>query len=306
MDITSTNKTIEVKVHRKWVSKSVLDPTPIAFFYILIDRELICIALVDYMECVLRVEELIESTNHNTNITIRRVSGIKNLNASCIEITIWSEIATRYKVRCDLMEVERQRFGDREWEHMRNMVALATLLVQNSLSYQIKSIDSRIRLTNDSTIIMINQKKAWYYTTYSISPKKVNANDFALMYADHRSQLYPGRRSAFDTFKEFKKLVENELRRQLECSERIEEENSFNVIHAILCMMKATSMPQNFWAEAVRRPYMHLKTTFPIKSIRGQSLPYEAIKQRKLNLGNLKNFRMHSIFERLPYKHLTK
>ncbi|GJZ35207.1 hypothetical protein Tco_0581024, partial [Tanacetum coccineum] len=72
---------------------------------------------------------------------------------------------------------------------MRNMVALATLLVQNPLSYQ------RIRLTNESTIIMINQTKAWYYTTYSICPKKVNANDFALMYADHRPQLYPRRRA---------------------------------------------------------------------------------------------------------------
>nr|GEZ40092.1 ribonuclease H-like domain, reverse transcriptase, RNA-dependent DNA polymerase [Tanacetum cinerariifolium] len=54
------------------------------------------------------------------------------------------------------------------------------------------------------------------------------------------------------------------------------------------CMMKATDMPQNFWAKAVRHA-IYILNSVPTKAL-DDITPYEAIKQRKPNLENLRIF----------------
>ncbi|GJW09916.1 hypothetical protein Tco_1575743 [Tanacetum coccineum] len=76
LDTTSRNKTIEVKVYRKWVSTSVRDRTPVMCCYILIDRE-----------------GTIE------NITIRRAIEIEILNGNRVELMMWSKMATWFDIK---------------------------------------------------------------------------------------------------------------------------------------------------------------------------------------------------------------
>nr|GEW78929.1 zinc finger, CCHC-type [Tanacetum cinerariifolium] len=69
------------------------------------------------------------------------------------------------------------------------------------------------------------------------------------------------------------------------------------------CMMKATNMPQNFWAEAVRHAIYILNSvlTKALKDI----TPCEAIKPKKPNLKNLRVFGCIA-YAKAPSQHLTK
>ncbi|GJY71112.1 zinc finger, CCHC-type containing protein [Tanacetum coccineum] len=127
---------------------------------------------------------------------------------------------------------------------------------------------------------------------------------------------------AFDTFKEYKKSIENELRTTLKmlrtdrggeftsneftqyCKENgiarqltapyspqqngVVERRNRTIMSTTRCMMKATNMPQNFWAEAVRHA-IYILNSVPTKALEDIT-PYEAIKQRKPNLENLRVF----------------
>ncbi|GJR14405.1 zinc finger, CCHC-type containing protein [Tanacetum coccineum] len=69
------------------------------------------------------------------------------------------------------------------------------------------------------------------------------------------------------------------------------------------CMMKATNMTQNFWAEAVRHA-IYILNSVPTKALEDIT-PYEAIKQRKPNLENLRVFGCIA-YAKVPSQHLTK
>ncbi|GJU37929.1 ribonuclease H-like domain, reverse transcriptase, RNA-dependent DNA polymerase [Tanacetum coccineum] len=69
------------------------------------------------------------------------------------------------------------------------------------------------------------------------------------------------------------------------------------------CMMKATNMPQNFWAEAVRHA-IYILNSVPTKALEDIT-PYEAIKQRKPNLENLRVFG-YIAYVKVPSQRLTK
>nr|GFA82363.1 ribonuclease H-like domain, reverse transcriptase, RNA-dependent DNA polymerase [Tanacetum cinerariifolium] len=69
------------------------------------------------------------------------------------------------------------------------------------------------------------------------------------------------------------------------------------------CMMKATNMPQNFWAEAVRHA-IYILNSVPTKALEDIT-PYEAIKRRKLNLEKLRVFGCIA-YAKVPSQHLTK
>nr|GEY60887.1 ribonuclease H-like domain, reverse transcriptase, RNA-dependent DNA polymerase [Tanacetum cinerariifolium] len=69
------------------------------------------------------------------------------------------------------------------------------------------------------------------------------------------------------------------------------------------CMMKATNMPQNFWAEAVRHA-IYILNSVPTKELEDIT-PYEAIKRRKPNLENLRVFGCIA-YATVPSQHLTK
>ncbi|GKC27388.1 zinc finger, CCHC-type containing protein [Tanacetum coccineum] len=69
------------------------------------------------------------------------------------------------------------------------------------------------------------------------------------------------------------------------------------------CMMKATNMPQNFWAEAVRHA-IYILNSVPTKALEDIT-PYEAIKRRKPNLENLRVFGCIA-YAKVPSQRLTK
>ncbi|GJY77949.1 ribonuclease H-like domain, reverse transcriptase, RNA-dependent DNA polymerase [Tanacetum coccineum] len=69
------------------------------------------------------------------------------------------------------------------------------------------------------------------------------------------------------------------------------------------CMMKATNMSQNFWAEAVRHA-IYILNSVPTKALEDIT-PYEAIKHRKPNLENLRVFGCIA-YAKVPSQHLTK
>nr|GEY55176.1 zinc finger, CCHC-type [Tanacetum cinerariifolium] len=142
---------------------------------------------------------------------------------------------------------------------------------------------------------------------------------------------------AFDTFKEFKKSIENELRTTLKMlrtdrggeftsNEFIQyfKENSIarqltapyspqqngvvkrrnrTIMSTTRCMMKATNMPQNFWAEIVRH-VIYILNSVPTKALEDIT-PYEAIKQKKPNLEKLRIFDCIA-YAKVPSQHLTK
>nr|GEY05190.1 ribonuclease H-like domain, reverse transcriptase, RNA-dependent DNA polymerase [Tanacetum cinerariifolium] len=69
------------------------------------------------------------------------------------------------------------------------------------------------------------------------------------------------------------------------------------------CMMKATNMPQNFWAEAVRHA-IYILNSVPTKALEDIT-PYEAIKQRNPNLEYLRVFGCIA-YAKVPSQRLTK
>nr|GEX00098.1 ribonuclease H-like domain, reverse transcriptase, RNA-dependent DNA polymerase [Tanacetum cinerariifolium] len=66
------------------------------------------------------------------------------------------------------------------------------------------------------------------------------------------------------------------------------ERKNRTIMSTTRCMMKATNMPQIFWAEAVRHA-IYILNSVPTKALKDIT-PYEAIKKRKPNLENLKVF----------------
>nr|GFA38834.1 retrovirus-related Pol polyprotein from transposon TNT 1-94 [Tanacetum cinerariifolium] len=141
----------------------------------------------------------------------------------------------------------------------------------------------------------------------------------------------------FDTFKEYKSTVEKELRTTLRmlrtdrggeftsneftqyCKENgiarqltapyspqqngVVERRNRTIMSTTRCMMKATNMPQDFWAEAVRHA-VYILNSVPTKALEDIT-PYEAIKNRKPNLENLKAFGC-IVYAKLSSQHLTK
>nr|GEX60055.1 ribonuclease H-like domain, reverse transcriptase, RNA-dependent DNA polymerase [Tanacetum cinerariifolium] len=142
---------------------------------------------------------------------------------------------------------------------------------------------------------------------------------------------------AFDTFKEYKNRIENELRTTLKmfrtdrggeftsseftqyCKENsiarqltapyspqqngVVERRNRKIMSTTRCMMKETNMPQNFWAEAVRHA-IYILNSVPTKALE-DIIPYEAIKRRKPNLENLRVFGCIA-YAKVPLQHLTK
>nr|GEY06992.1 zinc finger, CCHC-type [Tanacetum cinerariifolium] len=142
---------------------------------------------------------------------------------------------------------------------------------------------------------------------------------------------------AFDTFNEYKKSIENELRTTLKmlrtdrggeftsnefmkyCKENgisrqltapyspkqngVVERRNRTIMSTTRCMMKAPSMHQNFWAEAVRHA-IYILNSVPTKALEDIT-PYEAIKQRKPNLETLNVFGCIT-YAKVPSQHLTK
>nr|GEZ70373.1 ribonuclease H-like domain, reverse transcriptase, RNA-dependent DNA polymerase [Tanacetum cinerariifolium] len=81
------------------------------------------------------------------------------------------------------------------------------------------------------------------------------------------------------------------------------ERRNRTIMFTTRCMMKATNMPINFWAEAVRHT-IYILDRVPTKSLEDFT-PYEAIKQRKPNLENLRVFGCIA-YAKIPSQHLTK
>nr|GEU94492.1 zinc finger, CCHC-type [Tanacetum cinerariifolium] len=81
------------------------------------------------------------------------------------------------------------------------------------------------------------------------------------------------------------------------------ERRNRTIMSTTRCMIKATNMPQNFWAEAVRHA-IYILNSVPTKALEDIT-SYEAIKQRKPNLKNLRVFGCIT-YAKVPSQHLTK
>ncbi|GJV81540.1 putative reverse transcriptase domain-containing protein [Tanacetum coccineum] len=81
------------------------------------------------------------------------------------------------------------------------------------------------------------------------------------------------------------------------------ERRDRTIMSTTRCMMKASNMPQNFWAEAIRHA-IYILNSVPTKALEDIT-PYEAIKQRKPNLENLRIFGCIA-YAKVPLQHLTK
>nr|GEV03513.1 zinc finger, CCHC-type [Tanacetum cinerariifolium] len=101
---------------------------------------------------------------------------------------------------------------------------------------------------------------------------------------------------------------ENRIARQLTApyspqQNGVVERRNRTIMSTTRCMMKATNMPQNFWAKAIRHA-IYILNSVPIKALEDVT-PYEAIKQRKPNLENLRIFGCIG-YVKVPSQHLTK
>nr|GEY64804.1 ribonuclease H-like domain, reverse transcriptase, RNA-dependent DNA polymerase [Tanacetum cinerariifolium] len=81
------------------------------------------------------------------------------------------------------------------------------------------------------------------------------------------------------------------------------ERRNRTIMSITRCMMKATNMPQNFWAEAVRHT-IYILNSVPTKALEDIT-QYEAFKQRKPNLENLRVFGCIA-YAKVPSQRLTK
>ncbi|KAD4584105.1 hypothetical protein E3N88_21706 [Mikania micrantha] len=142
---------------------------------------------------------------------------------------------------------------------------------------------------------------------------------------------------AFKTFKEFKLKVENEVGIKLKmlrtdrggeftsneftqfCKDNgiarqltapyspqqngVVERRNRTMLSMTRSMLKAMSMPQNFWAEAVRHT-IYVLNRVPTKALT-DCTPYEALKGRKPNMGSLRVFGCIA-YSKVPSQHLTK
>ncbi|GJY66443.1 zinc finger, CCHC-type containing protein [Tanacetum coccineum] len=108
----------------------------------------------------------------------------------------------------------------------------------------------------------------------------------------------------------FLKLIEEEngIARQLTApyspqQNGVVERRNRTIMSTTRCMMKATNMPQNFWAEAVRHA-IYILNSVPTKALEDIT-PYEAIKRRKPNLEKLRVFGCIA-YAKVPSQCLTK
>ncbi|KAD5802931.1 hypothetical protein E3N88_14291 [Mikania micrantha] len=149
--------------------------------------------------------------------------------------------------------------------------------------------------------------------------------------------LLSSKDQAFGIFREFKQLVENEVGTKLKilrtdrggeftsseftsfCKEHgiarqltapytpqqngVVERRNRTMLSTTHSIMKAMSMPQNFWGEAVRHTIYVLNRT-PTKALKN-STPFEALKGRKPNLKHLRVFGCVA-YAKVPSNHLTK
>nr|GEU55638.1 zinc finger, CCHC-type [Tanacetum cinerariifolium] len=175
-----------------------------------------------------------------------------------------------------------------------------------------------------------------------ISPQTPSGKKYIFLLVDDYSRymwvyILSMKDQAFDTFKEYKKTIENELRTTLKmlrtdrggeftsneftqyCKQNgiarqltapyspqkngVVERRNKTIMSTIRCMMKATNMPQNFWAEAVRHA-IYILNSVPTKAL-DDITTYEAIKQRKPNLENLRVFGRIA-YTKVPSQRLTK
>nr|GEV35880.1 zinc finger, CCHC-type [Tanacetum cinerariifolium] len=154
-------------------------------------------------------------------------------------------------------------------------------------------------------VVMENDELRLYYMDNKIFMKVTR----------QRNRLYKANLridQAFDTFKEYKNSIENDLRTTLKmlrtdrggeftsseftqyCKENgiarqltapyspqqngVVERRNRTIMSTTRCMMKATNMPQNFWAEVVKHA-IYILNSVPTKALEDIT-PYEAIKQK--------------------------
>nr|GEW61078.1 hypothetical protein [Tanacetum cinerariifolium] len=107
----SYNKTIDVRLYRKWTAKSLPHLTPIVFCCILIDQEHNGIQAnmnlkdIDYFNRILSVSGITHFKDPNRSEKTLRKIDIENLNGNIVELTLWDEMAEHFgQAKLETME----------------------------------------------------------------------------------------------------------------------------------------------------------------------------------------------------------
>ncbi|GKE18184.1 zinc finger, CCHC-type containing protein [Tanacetum coccineum] len=205
-----------------------------------------------------------------------------------------------------------------------------------------ENVSGKVRFGDGSYIEIKGKRFSIWRLCGPISPPTPTGKKYIFLLVDDYSRymwvyFLSTKDEAFDTFKEYKKMIENELKTTLKmlrtnqrgevtsneftqyCKENgiaqqltapylpqqngVVERRNMTIMSTTRCMMKATNMPQNFWVEAVRHA-IYILNSVPTKALEDIT-PYEAIKQRKPNLENLRVFGCIA-YAKVPSQHLTK
>ncbi|GJZ66163.1 zinc finger, CCHC-type containing protein [Tanacetum coccineum] len=168
----------------------------------------------------------------------------------------------------------------------------------------------------EPTLLMVVQGKRDKVEEIFLNDKEIEPKRYMWVY------FLKSKDEAFETFKEFKLKVENEVGKKLRsfrtdrggeftsreftryCKENgilrqltapyspqqngIVERRNRSVMSTTRSMLKAMHMPQIFWAEAIRHG-VYVLNRVPTKALK-DSTPYEALKGRKPNLKHLRIF----------------
>ncbi|GKD97746.1 DNA helicase, partial [Tanacetum coccineum] len=207
-----TNKTIEVRVYRKWVAKNVRTQVASNFCAILLDKEGNAIQanmdlrdtdyfndllqlnnayrilpynevnqradingapLIDYIGCIYRISDPIRTGDATRTRRTRCIIDIQNLEYPDLINPV------------PALEIQRQPYSNPLLEQTRNRYSIEALLSVNPQHYE------QIRFTTEATLLEITAPNGWYYRKCNACNVKVSDNSDVSECHNHGSQPTP-------------------------------------------------------------------------------------------------------------------
>nr|GEX24163.1 zinc finger, CCHC-type [Tanacetum cinerariifolium] len=183
-----------------------------------------------------------------------------------------------------------------EGNQIKKVEEQKVLLHEEDVRYKETNMDSLWYLDNGASNHMTGVREHFKELDEKVSGKTITQDICGVYFLSTKDQ-------AFDTFKEYKKTIENELRTTLKMLRTDRGGEFIPNEFTQYCKENVTNMPQNFWAEAVRHA-IYILNSVPTKALEDIT-PYEAIKQRKPNLEKLRVFGCIA-YAKVPSQRLTK
>nr|GEY93855.1 zinc finger, CCHC-type [Tanacetum cinerariifolium] len=171
-----------------------------------------------------------------------------------------------------------------QWNQVKEVEEQKVSLHEEDVGYKETNMDSQWYLDNGASNHMTGVREHFKELDEKTIEKELRTT-LKMLRTDRGGEF---------TSKEFTQYCkENGVARQLTApyspqQNGVVERRNRTSMSTTRCMMKATNMPQNFWAEAVRHA-IYILNSVPTKALEDIT-PYEAIKRRKPNLENLRVF----------------